>query len=124
MPPVAAIFFVLLPLFAVLLAIFYRKQRKHFFFVDHLVFSLTMHTFAFVVLIGAALAAQVLSGGWVARLTLIVLSLYLFLSLKYFYGQGWVKTGVKFTCITFIYAVFFLSPALIFALVASVVGGA
>jgi hypothetical protein len=118
------ILFVLLPLFAVLLAIFYRKLRKHFFFVDHLVFSLTMHTFVFVVLIGAALAAQVMSGGWVAWLTLIVLSLYLFLSLKYFYAQGWLKTGFKFVGITFIYAVFFIFPALIFALIASVVGGA
>lgn len=118
------ILFVLLPLFAVLLAIFYGKQRRHYFFVDHLVFSLTMHTFAFVVLIGAAIAAQVMSGGWVARLTMVVLSLYFFLSLKYFYGQGWVKTGFKFVGIALIYSVFFLFPALIFALVASVVDGA
>ncbi|GAA0534307.1 hypothetical protein FHS83_003043 [Rhizomicrobium palustre] len=116
------ILFVLLPLFAILLAIFYRRQRKHFLFVDHLVFSLTMHSFVFVVLIGAALAAQVMSAHWVARLTLGVLALYLFLSLKVFYGQGWVKTGLKFTGIAFIYAVFFLVPALVFALAASVFG--
>jgi hypothetical protein len=117
------ILFVLLPLFAVLLALFYRKQRKHFFFVDHLVFSFSMHSFAFVVLIGAAIAAQVLPGMWVARLVLIVLSLYFFLSLKFFYGQSWIRTGFKFAGITFTYAVFFLAPALVFALVASVLGG-
>lgn len=117
------ILFVLLPLFAALLALFYRKQRKELLFVDHLVFSLTMHSFAFVVLIGAAIVAQILSGGWLAALTWITISVYFFLSLKHFYGQGWVKTGLKFTGITFIYAVFFLGPALAFALVASVVAG-
>lgn len=117
------ILFVLLPLFAVLLALFYRGLRKHFFFVDHLVFSLSIHSFVFMVLIGAAIAAQCLPGMWVARLVLLVLSLYLFLSLKFFYGQSWVRTGFKFVGITFTYAVFFLAPALLFALVASVLGG-
>ncbi len=117
------ILFVLLPLFAVLLALFYRKQRNEFLFVDHLVFSLTMHTFAFVVLIGAAILAQVMAGGWVAALTWFSVSTYFLLSLKRFYGQGWKKTGLKFAGIGFIYAVFFLSPALAFAVIASVVGG-
>ena len=82
-----------------------------------------MHSFAFVVLIGATIAAQLLPGMWVARLVLIVLSLYFFLSLKFFYGQGWIRTGFKFVGIAFTYAVFFLFPALTFALVASVLAG-
>lgn len=117
------ILFVLLPLFAVVLMLFHRRQRKQYLFVDHLVFSLTMHSFAFVVLIGAAVLAQILSGGWVAALTWITISVYFFMSLKHFYGQGWVKTGLKFAGIAFIYAVFFLSPALAVALIASVVAG-
>jgi len=117
------ILFVLLPLFALLLTLFYRGQRKHFFFVDHLVFSFNMHSFLFVVLIGAAIAAQLLSGIWVARLTLLVLAVYFILSLKSFYGQSWATTGVKFAAISFTYAFFFLAPALVFALVASVLGG-
>lgn len=116
------ILFVLLPLFAILLAMFYGKQRKHFFFVDHLVFSLTVHSFGFVLVMLAAMGAQMTTGIWLAKLTLAVLALYLFLSLKKFYGQGWVKTGLKFACITVIYAVFFLAPALLFALAASVLG--
>ncbi len=117
------ILFVLLPLFAVLLALFYRKQRKDYYFVDHLVFSLTMHSFAFVLLIVAATAAQVISSGWLVGATWAVLSVYLFLSLKYFYRQGWLRTGLKFIGITVIYALFFLTPALGFALAASVLAG-
>ncbi|MGA7675901.1 MAG: DUF3667 domain-containing protein [Rhizomicrobium sp.] len=115
------ILFLLLPLFALLLALFYRGLRKEFFFVDHLVFSLTMHTFAFVALIAAAGAAQIVSGGWVAGLLFSVLALYLLLSLKLFYGQNWTRTSLKFVAIGIIYPIFFLGPALLAAIVTSAV---
>ena len=115
------ILFLLLPLFALLLAAFYRRLRNEFYFVDHLVFSLTMHTFAFVVFILAAIAAQLIAGKWVAILTVVVLAAYLLLSLKHFYGQSWVRTGLKFAGIGIIYPMFFLGPALVAAIVASVV---
>lgn len=117
------ILFVLLPLFAALLALFYRGQRKDFLYVDHLVFSLTLHSFAFVLLIAAAAVAQVASGGWIALATWAVMSLYFFLSLKHFYAQSWLKTTLKFAGVSFVYATFFLAPALIFALVISAVEG-
>jgi len=117
------ILFVLLPAFAFLLALFYRGLRRDYLFVDHLVFSLTIHSFAFVVLIGAASAAQVLPDFWLVLLTILVLSVYFFLSLKRFYQQGWAKTALKFVCIAIIYPLFFLGPALTLALVASVVEG-
>jgi hypothetical protein len=119
---VPRILFLLLPLFALLLAAFYRGQRKQFYFVDHLVFSLSMHTFAFVALIAAAGAAQIISDVWVAWLTAAVLALYLLLALKRFYGQSWIRTGLKFVAIGINYPLFFLGPALAAAVVASVLG--
>jgi hypothetical protein len=115
------ILFLLLPLFALLLAAFYWRLHKTFYFVDHLVFSLSIHTFAFAVLIAAAVAAQFISGLWVVALTTGVLALYLLLSLKRFYGQDWGKTCLKFVAIGFIYPAFFLGPALGAAVIASVV---
>ena len=117
------ILFVLLPAFAFLLAMFYRKLRRDYLFVDHLVFSLTIHSFAFVVLIGAASAAQILPDFWLVTATLLVLSVYFVLSLKRFYRQGWGKTVLKFACIAIIYPIFFLGPALTLALIASMVEG-
>jgi hypothetical protein len=104
--------FLLLPIFAGLLALFHWRQRKSYFFVDHLVFSLNVHSFAFIVLIAAVFLAQVLSGATVAWLTLGTLGLYLLLAMKRFYGQGWVWTGLKFAFLSFTYAAFFLLPAL------------
>lgn len=112
--------FLLLPIFAGLLALLNWRQRKHYYFVDHLVFSLNVHSFAFVVLIAAVWLAQVVSGGTVGWFTLAACCLYLLFAMKKFYGQSWIWTGIKFVSLSFIYAVFFLIPALATVVVISV----
>lgn len=104
--------FLLLPIFAGLLALFHWRQRQTYFFVDHLVFSLNVHSFGFVVLIAAVWLAQVLSGGTVGWLVLAAVGIYLLVAMKRFYGQSWVRTATKFAFVSFIYTVFFLLPAL------------
>ena len=115
--------FLLLPLYALLLAVFHLRRRKEFYLVDHLVFSLSVHTFAFVALIGAAALAQVAPGETVAWLLLVILTLYLFQAMKRFYKQGWLKTTVKFVLISGIYTLFFLLPAMAGILAISFFGG-
>jgi hypothetical protein len=117
------VFFLLLPLYAVLLAMFYVRQRKQYYFVEHIIFSLAIHSFVFAVLILAVGAAQILSGGLVALLILLAISVYVCLSFKRFYRQGWFITAVKFASVSFIYTVFFLFPALIFVLVTGILEG-
>ena len=104
--------FLLMPLYALLLAAFYWRQRKNYYFVDHLIFSLTVHTFTFVALIGAALLAQVLTGGTVAWLLFFAIGIYIFIGMKRFYAQGWAVTTAKFAAVSFIYTCFFLLPTL------------
>ncbi len=104
--------FLLLPIFAGLLALFHWRQRKAYFFVDHLVFSLNVHSFAFVVLVAAVWLAQIVSGGLVGWFTLAACGLYLLFAMKKFYRQNWFWTGFKFAGLSFTYAVFFLMPAL------------
>jgi len=115
--------FLLLPLYALLLAVFHLRRRKDFYLVDHLVFSLSIHTFAFVALIGAAALAQIAPGETVALLLLAVITLYIFLAMKRFYKQGWFITAVKFVLISGIYTLFFLLPAMAGILALSFFGG-
>lgn len=115
--------FLLMPLYALLLAAFYWRQRKEYYFVDHLIFSLTVHTFTFVVLIGAAALAQVLSGGIVAWLLFFAIGVYIFVGMKRFYGQGWIITTTKFATVSFIYTCFFLLPTLGAIMVWGFLGG-
>ncbi len=106
------VLFLLLPLYALLLSLFYIRQRKSYYFVDHLIFSLTVHSFVFVMLIVAAGLAQILTGEAVAWIVFLVISVYIFIAMKRFYRQGWVWTTVKFLSVSFIYTCIFLIPAL------------
>jgi hypothetical protein len=115
------VLFLLLPLFGLLLWLFYWRQRKEFLLVDHLVFSLTLHTFAFVILIIAAFAVQLAAADAVGWTALIIVASYFFVAMKRFYGQNYFWTIVKFGFISLIYTGFFLLPALGAVIVASVV---
>ena len=106
------VLFLLLPLYALLCAAFYWRQRKKFYLVDHLIFSLSMHTFTFVALIIATGLAQLLSGGLVFLFLLGSIGLYVLLSIRRFYEQSWFWTTIKFLAISGIYTIFFLVPAL------------
>jgi hypothetical protein len=117
------IMFLLLPAYALLLTIFYWRKRKTFYFVDHLVFSLNIHTFGFVLLLGAAAAAQVMPAEYVALVTVLIAAIYAFAAMKRFYQQGWFWTSFKFVLVSGIYVCLFAMPALVGALVLSVLGG-
>ena len=116
------VLFLLLPLYALVLALFYWRQRKSYYFVDHLVFSMNTHSFVFLaILLGIALS-QVVERERAGWLTFAAIGLYIFLGMKRFYHQGWLWTFAKFGGVSFVYMVFILAPALIVALVVSILG--
>lgn len=106
------VLFLLLPLYALLLELFYIRKRKQFYYVDHLIFSLTIHTFGFVLLMLAAAAAQFMPGGGVAWGTLVIGGVYALIATRNFYRQNWFWTVVKFGAVSFFYVCFFVFPAL------------
>ncbi len=106
------VLFLLLPIYAFLLKIFYIRQHRKFFYVDHLIFSLTIHTFGFVLLMLAAGAAQFLSGTTVAFGSLLIGAVYTLIATRNFYRQNWFWTVVKFVFVSFFYVFFCVFPAL------------
>jgi hypothetical protein len=113
------VLFLLLPLYALLMALFYVRKRKKFYLVDHFVFSLNVHTFAFVLLTLAVFLSQAIEGEWLGWTALAIMAVYGFIAMKRFYRQNWFWTSFKFTVISFIYFCFFLAPALALVLVAA-----
>jgi hypothetical protein len=105
------ILFILLPGFAAVLALFYWRQRKDFLFVDHLVFSLSIHSFMFATILIAIVLAQFLDRGLMLLAALGVIWLYLILAMRRFYRQGWGWTIAKFFLVSAVYGVVFLFPA-------------
>jgi Protein of unknown function (DUF3667) len=83
--------FLLMPLFALLLKLFYRRQRP--LYVQHLIFSVHLHSFFFVIFSLVMLLEYVLPTSW--RLMPFVVGatwVYWVMALHRFSGQTWKRT--------------------------------
>ena len=108
--------FVLLPLVALLLKFWYLFAKKYY--VEHLIFALHNHAFIFVVFIVMLLMNGVSEwnepGGegpvtqvaeWVKTVLMVWIPIYMLLSLKRVYQQGWGLTLAKFSAVGISYLV-------------------
>lgn len=86
------ILFLLMPVFAMLLKLVYK--RRDFLYIDHVIFAFHLHSFLFltgIVFVLAELIFQIDISGWLITAVLI----YLLLAFKNFYRQSWIKTFLK-----------------------------
>src|SRR6266550_7042389 len=97
-----------IPLFAFVLKILYIRRRV--FYIDHLIYALHIHTFAYtgimlIVLatIGLSRAAPPLLAGWIVGLLWFAFAIQIFLSIRYVYRQGWFLSIFKFLFGGFVY---------------------
>ncbi len=104
--------FILLPIFAFILKIFYFNKGP---FAYHLVFSFYFFSFLFMVFSMLVAASLIWTGfpGWITFLVMFSTFFYLFFGVKRFYGQGYLLSFIKSNVITF----FFLSLVIPFAAV-------
>lgn len=97
-----------IPLFAFVLKILYI--RKRIFYIDHLIYSLHIHTFAFVAITVIVLTTKGLNRfapsmiGWIAVLW-IVFAAQVLLSIRRVYRQGWFFSVLKFFIGGFVYLI-------------------
>jgi hypothetical protein len=102
-----ATMFVLLPVVALIFKFWYLFAQRYY--VEHLIFSLHNHSFIFVSLIVILLAnvassfwsaheytAAATGAGWLITIISIWIPLYLLISLRVVYQQGWMLTIGKF----------------------------
>lgn len=102
------------PVLAVLLALVYRRRRR--LFVEHLVFSLHFHAFAFLVGGAAAFLPERL---WARGLNLAMLAVflaYLAVALTRVYGGRWWITAGRMAFLVFGYLVLAVLPVALLAL--------
>jgi len=101
-------FFLLLPVFALLVKLFYWRQDR--LYLDHLIFALHFHTFGFVILSLNAISVRLrepLSTILLPLLWLWFLA-YLAISLRRVYGNSWPLTAVKLCGLMVLYGFAFL----------------
>jgi hypothetical protein len=103
--------FLFLPLFTIFLRLVYI--RKSYTYTDNLIFSFHSQSLFFILLIVSFLvdaAFGVTSIGWF----LLVFLVYLYLSMRRFYGQGWLKTILKYLFLNTIFVILASVAAAIF----------
>jgi hypothetical protein len=90
-----------IPLFAFVLKILYI--RKNIFYIDHLVYALHIHSFAYLCIISIVLATMGLFrsvpgtlAGWIVGVLWFVFAVQIFLSIRRVYRQGWFFSIFKF----------------------------
>ena len=91
--------FFLLPAFAVSLKLLYLRRKR--LYVEHLIFLLHVHAFAFLLLAPLLLFHP----DWLIVGASLALMVYVFAAMRIVYRQGWGKTLVKFTLLAFGYVV-------------------
>lgn len=102
--PVASFF--LLPFFAFLLSLLYRRNRRYY--IENLVFATHLHSFAFIIY-GVTLFLPEDSD--IATLLLLALGGYHFTALKRYYRESFLRTTAKFVAQVLVYFAFLLPTA-------------
>jgi hypothetical protein len=101
--------FLLMPLFAILLKIFYWKRGN---FAHHMVFSFYFFTFLFTSLCLIILANKIIEVPiWLEVLITFSYVIYLFIALRNFYRSSWIGAFFKAGFISFIYMMLILPVA-------------
>ena len=97
-----------IPLFAFVLKILYI--RRGVFYIDHLVYALHIHTFAYIgiiliglITIGLTRTAPHPLAGWIVGLLWSIFAVQIFFSIRRVYRQGWFFSIFKFFVGGFVY---------------------
>lgn len=100
--------FCCIPLFALVLKVLYLRKRV--FYIDHLIYALHIHSFAYLAIILIVLITiglnRVIPGtlaGWIIAALWVSFATQIFLSIRRVYRQGWFFTIFKFFLGGFVY---------------------
>ena len=109
---VAIAIFILLPLYALVLKLFYLGVGRRYY-IEHLVFSMHLHSVGFIVLTALSCLALINTRGdnpatgslWLQTGLVLAYFVYHYLALMRYYDQSWMKTSIKFATLTTVYGV-------------------
>lgn len=107
--------FVLLPLLTLFLKFFYIRRK--FTYVEHLVFVFHTQTVFFLLMIIFYLLNYFNTSDYIIPIFFLMFLIYLFMAMKRFYNQGYIKTFIKYIFInisfTFIASIGFMVVAVL-----------
>ncbi len=118
--------FVMLPVYALLLKLFYPFRKRYY--VENLVFSTHLHTFIYIVFLGQMLFSNDTNIEWLEYLQDLagtVLTLWIFvyhyLALRRYFGEGRLVTALKFNALLIVYFALLMPTAFVLVLAVTVI---
>lgn len=105
----------LMPAVALSLKILYIRRKRYF--VEHLTFLFHFHAFVFFLSSIVLIIAKYYDHNWVYIIAGSYAPIYLYLAMKRFYKQGWIKTFIKFWILGISYVFLSIVFLLILALI-------
>jgi hypothetical protein len=103
-------FFLLVPLFALILKLVYIRRKQ--FYVEHLVFTFHFHAFLFSIISILILFENIFPKELIVALSFYI-PIYLFISMKKHYQQGFRKTLLKYLLLLMSYVIVFAITTII-----------
>jgi hypothetical protein len=110
--------FISLPFFAGILMLLYSRRKKYYF-SDHAIFALHHYIISFILMLIVTILGSIERStglnfiGYVMVAFGIIWAVYLFMEMKRFYGQGVLKTFIKFVLLNLIA---FIGISILFAI--------
>ncbi|XBQ15000.1 MAG: DUF3667 domain-containing protein [Oceanicaulis sp.] len=98
------IMFVMVPVYALLLSLVYVWRRR-FFFYDHLIVSLHLHSALFLVLSLALMLGGMVGAGWAWLAVIVYSNVYLYRLHRVVYGRGRFSSVVRTIVLDLLYLV-------------------
>jgi hypothetical protein len=109
---ISYLLFILMPAYALILKLLYIRRKR--LYIEHLIFSLNMHSFALLLFsIMVILKTTFPAVGDSFNLMLIFLPLYFSLGMKRFYIQAWFKTILKVFILTIVYGLLLFASMMV-----------
>jgi len=92
----------MMPLIALAYKLVYIRRKRYY--IEHLVFNLHIHSFAFILILFQIIVGKFISID-ITLVTVFTLLIYFILALKSYYQQSWVKTIFKTGIIGLLYII-------------------
>lgn len=109
--------FVCMPIFALLLALFYYPKKRYF--TEQIIFTLHFHIVILLCILVILLMGHFVNEGWVIFLLFIYIIFYLYKALKNVFKESRFLTIIKSLCIFFIYYIVVLIVQVLFLIYAA-----
>jgi hypothetical protein len=110
------VMFALVPLFGLLSRLLYLLRGRYL--IEHLIFALHFHTFAFILATLLILLGAILPGGFAGWFFFLSTAIYLLVALRRVFGGTWLGTAMREAILLTLYGTAFLA-GMVFLLGAS-----